>query len=453
MRSSLTPRAFMAAVIVSVLWAMPLDARAQRDMDVIRKLSANAMQSFDMLDYENAKKLLVAAVAKAKTSGLESDPAMARVYLNLGIVYFAGLNDADSARVAFLDAVRVDPGIEIDPAYKTAEMQALLDEVKDKVEPKPSPGGATRDCSAVKGIQHTLIDTARASEEVRVEALLGSDVQAARMALHYRMHPAEGVADADFSEIKMKSEDGCAFVAAIPGSLVALGVIHYYVAAYDDQGRVLASKGSSRTPNLIEVTASGDSALDENPLRAAEESDRNTARILVSVAMGSGGAYVTGETEQTLAPINCCFAPALLHVLPEIGYYIEPGTSLSLAMRLGFPVGANLPNHATAAPAGLVRLRKTLSDSARGLFWSATVGGGVIRQSVALAGGVDVDTSAIGPLLVGGGFGYLHGVSRATRLVAELGVTLGLPVVSELGTARLNFGAQVDINLGVMFAL
>src|SRR5690606_21253855 len=132
---------------------------------------------------------------------------------------------------------------------------------------------------------------------------------------------------------------------------------------------------------------------------------------------------VSGETEQVRAPINCCFAPALFHVLPEVGYHLEPGMSLSVAIRMGFPIGANRENHATAAPAGLIRLRRTVSGDATGLFWSAAVGGGVIRQTVQLTGfdpDADVDTSAIGPFLLGGGAGYMHPLGGRLRLVAEL---------------------------------
>jgi hypothetical protein len=79
----------------------------------------------------------------------------------------------------------------------------------------------------------------------------------------------------------------------------------------------------------------------------------------------------------------------------------------------------------------------------------------VIRQTVKVVDepeGMDVDTSAIGPMLVGGGVGYTKPLSGPVRLNAEVNTTIGVPVVSELGTAQLNFGVQFDVNVGLMFA-
>jgi hypothetical protein len=96
-----------------------------------------------------------------------------------------------------------------------------------------------------------------------------------------------------------------------------------------------------------------------------------------------------------------------------------------------------------------------LAQSDQGPYWSAALGGGVIRQTVKLLDqpeDMDVDTSAIGPLLVGGGMGYTLLLGGPARLNAELNMTMGVPVVSELGTAQLNFGIQFDVNVGLMFA-
>jgi hypothetical protein len=59
--------------------------------------------------------------------------------------------------------------------------------------------------------------------------------------------------------------------------------------------------------------------------------------------VGSGGGLVSGETEQQGNSVKCCFAPQLVHVMPELGYYLSPTTAISLAGRIGFPIGANIP--------------------------------------------------------------------------------------------------------------
>ncbi|HTM22942.1 MAG TPA: hypothetical protein VL172_20610, partial [Kofleriaceae bacterium] len=172
----------------------------------------------------------------------------------------------------------------------------------------------------------------------------------------------------------------------------------------------------------------------------------------VSLGAGTGGGYVSGKTEQARENVKCCFAPALLHVLPEFGYQMSPSSTLSLAVRIGFPVGADLPGHATAAPAALLRYRKTLKPTGEGLAWSAALGGGLLRNTVPLSV-MGTDTAVSGPLLVGGGLGYLKG-KGSTKLVAELNTIAGIPIVSDMGgdpPVVPHFGLEFDLNLALVF--
>lgn len=433
----------------------------EKELARLEKLSKKAMESFDLLDYEAAKKLLNAAVAKAKTSGLENEPLIAQIYLNLGIVYFAGENDMDSARVAFIDAVKIDPSIQIDPAYRTDDMQALLDEIKgeasggapgdngDNGDTGDNGGGSSVDCSSVEGLSHELLDTTRANSDLTVTAALGSDVDASKVSLHYRMHGVPG-AGVEFVEIEMTS-DGCKYRGVIPGEDIQGGVIHYYISAYQDD-QAVASKGNERTPNIIEVIEP------DNPFGGGSKptGPKGPAKIFISVAAGTGAAFVTGQTEQLLAPVNAGLAPALLHIFPEIGYFVSPKTSISLAFRLGFPIGANRDMHAGPSPAATLRWRQSLSEDGNGLFWAAALGGGVIRQTVELTDVPDptmnVDTTAIGPLFVGGGAGYKAAVAETLFLVTELGVLAGIPLTNQVAGAVVHFGVQFDLNVALMVA-
>jgi hypothetical protein len=56
----------------------------------------------------------------------------------------------------------------------------------------------------VKGLQHTIIDTARTGAAVTIEALVASDVVATKIAVMYR---PEGMTE--FSEAKLKREGDC----------------------------------------------------------------------------------------------------------------------------------------------------------------------------------------------------------------------------------------------------
>ena len=79
----------------------------------IRDHTQKAMEHFDMLEYELAKKLLLEAVVIAKKNRLTKTRVLADTYLYLGVVHFAGFEDVESARLAFMDAVIADGGAKL----------------------------------------------------------------------------------------------------------------------------------------------------------------------------------------------------------------------------------------------------------------------------------------------------------------------------------------------------
>ncbi|HUQ00842.1 MAG TPA: tetratricopeptide repeat protein [Kofleriaceae bacterium] len=469
----------------SVLRPTPAFADAKSKKEIETKMK-EAMENYDLLEYEEARKILNQALTVAKKAKMESDPVTAKVHLRLGIVYFAGLQDSESAKLSFLNAAEIDKSIALDKAYSTPEMVKLLEEAKSEaggtggggggggdVEPPSGAGGGDVDCSTVTGVQHTIVDTAKGGKDLILDAAVGSDVQPAKVVIMYRARGAT-----DFSESKMVAS-GCVYKGIVPKAAMAGDLIHYYVAAYNDQGRVIASKGSAGSPNIVEVAGGGGGgnlALDEeNPLGGgggggdeikrggggggggerdlgAVVTPKGKKTLFIALVGGSGGGYVTGETEQAANDVKCCFAPQLLHVQPEIGYYLNKTTTVSLVARLGFPVGANIAGHSPVAPAGLIKVRKALSTTGTGLVVSGGVGGGVIRDTIKLDGaaeGMDVDVVAIGPLFVSGGAGYSAGLGGGLSLIAEMNAVAGIPVVSKLGNSILNFGVQLDFNLGL----
>ena len=421
----------------------------------IERKTAKAMESYDFMEFEEAKEKLLAVVVAAEDASLR-DPVVARAYVQLGVVYFSGLEDADSAREAFAQAVAIDPSVEITLDYRTKELSALLKEAK--AGGGGSSGGAA-DCD-VEEMEHELLETAKTGTRQSVSALVAPDLGADKVVLYYR---AEG--QDEFAKASMKKKGECQFVGAIPGDAVRGEFVHYYVAAEDSDGKSLARKGSSGSPNIIEIGTSIDS---EDPLSSSsggsigggvEVGPSGPSKLFVSLAVGGGGGYVTGRTELEDSPVGCCFAPALLHLFPEIGYKLTPQMSISAALRLGFAIGANLEGHATMAPAGLLRVRYALNESGNGVEVSGALGGGFIRNTVKIRGapaGMDTDTTATGPVLVGAGLGYRYGLSSSLKLVAELhsiaGLTAGLKEVgSGSGSVRPNFGVQFDANLGILF--
>jgi len=475
----------IVAILVGVYGARVAHANPKGDIQTKIK---EAMENYDLMDYDAAKKLLTQALAIAKKSKLEKDPLTARAYLDLGIVSFVN-NDPDGAKLSFLSAAQIDPKIQIDPAYKSAEMAKLLDQARTEAgggdakagggDAKTGGGGgdatppaSSVDCSTVQGLQHTIIDTGKAGAAVPIEALVASDITATKIAVMYR---AEGATD--FTEVKLKKDGDCKYTGAIPGSAMKGSLIHYYVAAFNDVGKPIASKGSSGSPNIIEITAGaggpGGGGDNEDPLGAGKATGGGgggggsvsagvtvgpkRARVLIAIAGGAGSGYVSGETEAMNTVKNCCLGGPIVVLQPEVGYFINQQISASIAARIGLPIGANVEGHATAAPGAVLRVRYALSDSGEGVRVMGQLGAGILRNTIKLDNsmpGMDTDIVAQGPLLVGGGVGFTKHLGGSVSFIADLSALAGIAVVDHLGSApKLNTGFGADLSIGLQLGL
>jgi hypothetical protein len=491
MRAIRTSAVAVAAALFLILGlaARPAVADSAKTKKDIQQKIKEAMENYDLLEYEEARKILNQALTLAKKAKMESDPVVAQVHLALGIVYYAGLQDSDSAKLSFISACEVDKKVQIDPAYKTPDMAKALVEAcsdaggggdtgdtgdtGDVGDIDVGGGGGDVDCGAISGVDHAIVDTAASGSDLKMTANLGSDVTAAKVAILYR---AQGATE--FQEVKMAKKGECTFVGSIPKDALRGELVHYYIAAYNGAGKVLAGKGSAGSPNIIEVeggTAGFIPDDDENPLGAdgkpkgggggntsdvhvgASGGPSKPSKVYFNVAVGSGIGFVTGKTEQDNNKVQCCFAPALLSVLPELGFFVAPTTSIGAGFRIGFPIGANIEGHSTAAPAALIRVRHSLGATQEGLAVTGSIGGGILRNTITLTEatpGMVTDNVALGPLLVGVGAAYTKGLGGPIKFVAEASALAGIPVIDHLGSnpeVPMNFGVQFDVNLGLMF--
>src|SRR5690606_4848732 len=157
-------------------------------------------------DYDAARKGLMQALAIAKKNKLDKDPLVAKAYLSLGMVQFVN-QEIEGAKLSFLSAVQIDPKIQIDAAYKSDDMAKLLEQARKDAgggggEPEPMVvEDSGPDCTTVQGMQHDIVDTASGGKALKLEAFLGMDVTASKVAIMYRPEGATA-----FSEVAMTKE-------------------------------------------------------------------------------------------------------------------------------------------------------------------------------------------------------------------------------------------------------
>src|SRR5262245_35017236 len=90
------------------LAAFAQTARAEEDPAAkIAQLNKRAMEDYDLLEFEAAKKTLLEAVSLLKKNGLENDTSAAKTYINLGVVYVGGLKDRYKGFQQFVKALQI----------------------------------------------------------------------------------------------------------------------------------------------------------------------------------------------------------------------------------------------------------------------------------------------------------------------------------------------------------
>ncbi len=467
---------FAVAVTVAVSAQGRAGAEEVKAVKKIEDMNRAAMEDYDLLEFEAAKKRLNEALVMVKKNKLEKHPVAARTHMNLGIIYGGGLEDSDTALLEFMSALEIDPESKLDKAYKNKQLQALFDQARSTVgggasEPVVKPG------DGVTGLVHSPIDESTSGQDIRVVVEVGADVKAKQVVLYYRPQGSES-----FEMVAMKSDDGVGYNGAIPAAATGGSSLHYYIEAKNAAGKVTATNGNPGSPNIIMLAGGveiGDGGDDEDPLAVVKRGGgggggpsgttikksgggKGKKTVFVTVAVGAGGGFVSGKTEVSSQDVACCVAPAPFHIMPEIGFYVNPRTTVSAYGRIGFVFDAdaelNNARAATAGPAGFVRLAYSLNKAGGGLQLHGDAGGGFIRHRIPLNKSASsmvegsVDTSATGPLFLGGGAKWEKALGNALRFTADLNMIIGIPVTDKIGTARLGFAVNVDVNLGLAVA-
>ena len=454
------------AVILGVIGCLAAPVHADPRSDIVAR-TRQAMASYDAMDYEAARRLLNQALAIAKRAKLDRDPVVARVYLDLGIAQLAA-SDPEAAKVAFLSAAQIDPKITIDPAYKSAELVRMLDDARAVAGDGGEP--ASDECRSIRGIQHAPVEGARRGVAQPIEVLIGGDVSPARVVAMYRPEGA-----IDFTEIRLVRQGGCRYTGTIPAAAMHGALVHYYIAAYDANNKVLTAKGSSGSPNVLELGGGAPRHDADDPAGGASDTSREHSkrdaesglvetsdqlalrpshRFALAMSFGAGLGYVSGKTEGDNVVQQCCLGTNPFVLASELRYYLSPRVSLGAVARFGFPLTANIMGHSSVAPAGLLRLGYAFSDTGRGLHLSAEAGFGILRNTIKLSAqdpNMDTDIVAQGPLLLGAGIGYTFRLSDSFAFLVDLDAIAGIAVVDRLGTAiHLHTSVSADMCVGAV---
>jgi hypothetical protein len=249
-----------AALALGLLVSGPARAETSDHAETLKEiqgLTGEAAAAFESYSYRKAQGKLERALALAATAGISRDPKLAEVHVMLGVAAVAGTNDLYRGLHAFVQALRLNPKVQIPKKVVTPQLSEMFARARQTVAQigKPPTVRLARvsnvstpektQKSTASGLAHAAIDTAKRGYPIVVKAEAGADIQAQRVLLFYRKPGT-----VQFTELPMQKSESV-FRTSIPAEATYGRYVHYYLEARDARGRLAASFGSARSPSVV----------------------------------------------------------------------------------------------------------------------------------------------------------------------------------------------------------
>jgi hypothetical protein len=462
-------------LLLGALLATPRSARAEGEdpaaIEKITDLNKKALDAYNNLDFEDARKLLKQALDLSSSAGLEKHPIKARTHIHMGVVLIATKQEELGIK-QFRKALEIQPDIQVTKALANPEIVKAFSEAaatpgsaeggESGGSEAPSPPNAAGSQSSEVAGDITLVPVTRArrGKPVPISVVVNPDFKGyTKVVLAYR---AEGAPE--FIGVDM-SRSGNKFTGEIPAEATNGSVVHYYVEAETDDEEPVTTNGTEEKPYAIALSTGGSSANNEQaePSEGDGDGDEEGGKFFVSLSGGTGLGYATGTGELNVANhVNAGFAPAsAVQIVPEVGYFLSSRLRLSLQARFQYVTGRTPLNlNAVAvtnpgvainscgadhicstgspiAPSVFARATWFFGSSTFRPYFSLALGGGIIRHVVkfksekAICGAkgdqVCVDSVLAGPIFAGPGGGIHIALTPALGLIAEVNSVIGMP--------------------------
>jgi hypothetical protein len=249
-------------VVASVLGAVPAlaaDAKIEKEALALQK---KAIEEDNLnVNYGGAAKKLQTAITKCDGDKCSSS-TKASLFRDLGAMQILN-GSVDDGKASFSQAIGMDSSIDLDPAYKNPQLDAIWSDVK-KHGGSPAGGKPAKIGPQPTGdFTHTPVTEARVRTPLPIYVEYGGDEELARVSAKYK---AFGMTEWKTLDLK-KLDNG--FGAMIPCKDVSLGVMKYYIQGFNGQNDPVAKSGARNKPFSVAVTAqiSGEAAAlpDQDP--------------------------------------------------------------------------------------------------------------------------------------------------------------------------------------------
>jgi hypothetical protein len=285
--------AFAIAFAITV-FAGRAAAQEQAAIDKLVQMNKKALDDYDTLEWDSAKKTLLDALVAGKKAGLENHPVMARTYVHLGAVYITGFKNRDKALQSFTRALEIDPAIQLSKGIATGEVNDAFNEAKrarggggepppaakktrkgpvmDNGDGEPAPkkkpakSSTSDDDSEEKDLPVKIqaLDCPNEDEAIldrpaTLRCAVAPNLPVAKVFLMYKEPGKE-----DYTELQMAKSPKGWYVGKIPKKAVTGKSLSYYFEGRNAADKVVVVNGEKGSPNFLLL-------MEEEAYRARKE--------------------------------------------------------------------------------------------------------------------------------------------------------------------------------------
>ena len=290
-RSRLGPTTFAIALALTV-FARRAAAQDQAAIEKLVQMNKKALDDYDTLEWDAAKKTLLDALVAGKKAGLDNHPVMARTYVHLGAVYITGFKNRDKAIQSFTRALEIDPAIQLSKGIATREVTDAFNEAKGsrggaaagggggETQPAKKRRGPVMDNGGGEGeepprkkkapVKSSTSDDDESEERdlpVKITALDCDNEDEAIIdrpaTLRCAVKPTLGVAKVfllyqepgkeEYTELEMKKSPKGWYVGKIPKKAVTGKSVKFYFEGRNAAGKPVIRNGEVESPNFLLV--------------------------------------------------------------------------------------------------------------------------------------------------------------------------------------------------------
>jgi len=318
-RPHLRQLSFAIAFAVSIVAGQAV-AQDQAAIDKLVQMNKKALDDYDTLEWDSAKKTLLDALMAGKKAGLDNHPVMARTYVHLGAVYITGFRNREKAIQSFIRALEIDPGIQLSKGIATSEVNDAFAEAKrargmgggeapptakkrrgpvmdtggDEAAPAPAP--------KKKAPKHSVSDDESEEKDlpVKIQALdcpnedeaiidkaatlrcaVAPNLPVAKVFLMYQEPGKE-----EYTEVEMTKSPKGWWVGKIPKKVMTGKSVKYYFEGRNAAGKPVVRNGESSSPNFLLL-------MEEEAYNQMKEK-----------GLGSGGEDTENPLEEQEGPVK-----------------------------------------------------------------------------------------------------------------------------------------------------